>query len=92
MNPVTLIKEVADPGDFVAFKLDVDNNAVESAIMGHLEADDCAIECIAEMFYEKHYDSVDMRQYFGQPAATLPQAARDFEALRRKGLRLYYWP
>ena len=92
MNPVTLIKEVADPGDFVAFKLDIDNDAVETAIMDQLEADDCAIERIAEMFYEKHYDSPDMREYFGAPPVTLAQATHNFAALRRKGLRLHYWP
>ena len=92
MNPITLIKEIAQPGDFVAFKLDIDNDAVETAIMDQLEADDCAIERITEMFYEKHYDSPDMREYFGAPPVTLAQATHNFAALRRKGLRLHYWP
>lgn len=92
MNPVTLIKQIAEPGDFVVFKLDIDNDAVESAIMTQLEGDDCAIARISEMFFEKHYASPDMMEYFGAPPVSLAQATRDFAALRGKGVRLHYWP
>jgi hypothetical protein len=92
MNPITLIKDIAEPGDFVAFKLDIDNDDVESAIMAQLAADDCAIARIAEMFFEKHYASPDMAEYFGMPPVTLAQATRNFAVLRGKGLRLHYWP
>ena len=52
-NPLTVIKQVAQPGDFVVFKLDIDNSPVENAIVAQLQSDPEAYKLVDIFFYER---------------------------------------
>jgi hypothetical protein len=92
MNPVEWIKHLHRPGDFIVFKLDVDNDGVESALAQQVLQMEDAGELIAEMFFEKHYGDADMKPYFGMPKTTYPEAIKFMHELRMKGVRVHYWP
>jgi hypothetical protein len=47
---------------------------------------------IAEMFFEKHFDSPDMRPWFGSPATSYLPALAGISELRAAGIRIHYWP
>ena len=92
MNPVQWIKKMHRPGDFIAFKLKIDNDEVESALIQQVLDMEGAGEVIAEIFLEKHYTARDMETSFGWPLAEYPAAVRLIQALRMKGARAHYWP
>ena len=80
------------PGDYIVLKLDIDNDAVEGALIQQVLDMDCAEDMIAEMFFEKHYSEADMKPYFGSPETQYPAALRLMHELRMKGVRVHYWP
>lgn len=55
-HPLNIIRSICEPGDFIVIKLDIDNGPLETAIMAEIAADPGLRHCIAEMFYEQHYD------------------------------------
>ena len=67
-HPLNIIRNICQPGDFIAVKLDIDNGPMEMAIMDAISGDTDLRRCISEMFFEQHYS------HPGEPA-------RDFEAL-----------
>lgn len=92
MNPVDWIKNMHRPGDFIVFKLDIDNDDVESALIQQVMDLDGAGDMIAEMFFEKHYTATDMMPHFKKTHTEYPAAVRLMQALRVKGVRAHYWP
>ena len=92
MNPVDWIRDLYQPGDYIVFKLDIDNDAVEGELIQQVLDMEGAGDMIAEMFFEKHYLAADMKQYFGSPQTQYPAALRLMHALRAKGVRVHYWP
>ena len=92
MNPVDWIHDLYKPGDYIAFKLDIDNEAVEGELIQQVLAMENAGGIIAEMFFEKHYSAADMQKYFGTPTTKYPAALRLMHELRAKGVRVHYWP
>lgn len=92
MNPVDWIRDMYRPGDYIVFKLDIDNDAVESQLIQQVLDWDGAEDAIAEMFFEKHYSAADMKIYFGSPPTQYPAALRLMHKLRTKGVRAHYWP
>ena len=46
---------------------------------------------IAEMFFEKHYNSKESDRFFGHPETTYPDAVKQLADLRASGLRIHYW-
>ena len=92
MNPLTLMRNVYQPGDFVAFKLDIDADAIETSLVDQIEADTTLTSMIAEMFFEKHYHAKEMEPNFGAPDTKYPTALRQLARLRRQGLHIHYWP
>jgi len=92
MNPVDWIKKIYRPGDYVVFKLDIDNDEVEGALVEQILDLEGAGDMIAELFFEKHYAAPDMEPYFKTPATLYPAAVRLMQALRMKGVRVHYWP
>jgi len=92
MNPVDWIRNMYRPGDFIVFKLDIDNDNVESALIQQVLDMDGAEDIIGEMYFEKHYTATDMKPYFGTPDTKYPAAVRLMQALRKKGVRVHYWP
>jgi len=92
MNPVDWIRDMHRPGDYIVFKLDIDNDVVESKLIQQVLALDNAGDIIAEMFFEKHYSAADMKPYFGSPGTKYPAALRLMHELRTKGVRAHFWP
>ena len=61
--------------------------------MAEIEADADLIGAIGEMFYEMHYDHIEMEPYFGMGNMhKLQDVTAVFGRLRAKGLLLHYWP
>jgi hypothetical protein len=92
MNPVDWIRDMYQPGDYIVFKLDIDNDAVESELIRQVLDLEGAEDIIAEMFFEKHYSAADMKPHFGLPKTPYPAALRLMHELRVKGVRVHYWP
>ena len=92
MNPVDWIRDMHRPGDFIVFKLDIDRDDIESAFIKQILDWPAAGEVIAEMFFEKHYASADMKRHFGTPATDYPGALRLMQSLRAHGVRAHFWP
>ncbi len=92
MNPVDWIRDMYQPGDYIVFKLDIDNDAVESELIRQVLDLEGAEDIIAEMFFEKHYSAADMKPHFGLPKTQYPAALRLMHELRVKGVRVHYWP
>lgn len=92
MNPVAWIRDMYRPGDYIVFKLDVDNDAVEGELIQQVLDMEGAEGMIAEMFFEKHYDAAELRPHFGSPRTKYPAALRLMHELRVKGVRVHYWP
>lgn len=89
-NPFNIIRRIYRPGDCIAFKLDIDDEVVESLLMSQL--DSFLTDVIAEFFFEEHFDSKEMQPYFEKPERTWNHTIRHFHDLRASGLRLHYWP
>ena len=49
---------------------------------------------IAEMYFEQHFDALEMRANFKKSGinTTLADVQSLFHGFRSKGLRLHYWP
>ena len=92
MNPVDWIRELYQPGDYIVFKLDIDNDVVEGELIQQVLDMEGAGDMIAEMFFEKHYSAADMKKHFGDPETQYPTALRLMHELRAKGVRVHYWP
>ena len=94
MNPLTWVRSIYKPGDFVVFKLDIDNDALESALIAQIADSVDLAGMIAEMFYEKHYREPAMQGYLGfdDQAAPYAEAVTMLGDLRARGLRIHYWP
>ena len=54
-HPLNIIRNICQPGDFIAVKLDIDNGPMEMAIMEAISGDTDLRRCISEMFFEQHY-------------------------------------
>jgi len=95
-NPLTVLKAVARPGDFVVFKLDIDTGSIEAPIVDALLEDDHARSLITDFYYELHYRGKDMhlfwRYSFTPDSPDLVGATATFRALREKGLKAQMWP
>jgi hypothetical protein len=54
-SPQRLIKHIATPDDFVAFKLDIDAATIEVPIALDLLKDDTLASLVDEFFFELHF-------------------------------------
>jgi hypothetical protein len=90
-NPLTVLKQVARPGDFVVFKLDIDVGTIESALVQDLLGDDEALSLISDFYYELHFRVADMHIFWRYSlvpeSPDLMGATEVFRMLREKGLK-----
>ena len=92
-NPFTVMKEVARPGDFVVFKLDVDFPAVELPLVEQLRTDASLQELVDVFFFEHHVVNQDMARFWlKEVAGTFLTSAALFTDLRVKGVNAQVWP
>jgi hypothetical protein len=92
MNPLAWIRHKFKPGDYIVFKLDIDNDELEDKFIRQIAESGDLKDMIAEMFFEKHFDSPDMRPWFGSPATSYLSALAGISKLRAAGIRIHYWP
>ncbi len=92
-NPLTHIAAVAKPEDYVLFKLDIDNNDVEEAIVEGLLASPHLLSLIDEMVWEHHVWFKPMAGVWGLTDWSKPMnhSLSLFSALRRAGVRIHSW-
>jgi hypothetical protein len=91
---VRILKSIAQQGDFVVFKLDIDNFAAENAILSNLVSDPAAASLVDEFFLEYHVNFQPMLTYWADtvdPNKSLADAFRLFHSLRMKGWRAHSW-
>jgi hypothetical protein len=92
-NPWRWLHEVANVGDHVVIKLDIDTPAIENALVAQLLASKPTMALVDEMFYEHHVDVRCMSQHwFMHTTGTLRNTYDNFAALRRAGVRMHSWP
>ena len=79
--------------DHITCLQDIDAEWLEQAIMSALQ-EHGLLGHIAELMFEQHFSGTkEMDRHFGSNLATnLPKVLDNFVSLRRRGVRLHYWP
>eukprot|EP00878_Enallax_costatus_P028982 GHUV01031353.1.p1 GENE.GHUV01031353.1~~GHUV01031353.1.p1 ORF type:complete len:202 (+),score=49.14 GHUV01031353.1:419-1024(+) len=93
-HPLNVIKDIAQPGDFVVLKLDIDNSAVEMSILNAFLQDYEAFSLVDEFFFEHHVKFGPMLQHWRKtvdPKASLSDSYQLFLKLRQRGWRAHSW-
>jgi len=98
-SPLNIIKKIAQPGDFVALKLDIDTPQVEMAILRELLNDPELLELVDEFFFEYHVLFEPMNELWFHSVHPSPPPTTDtladaynvFRVLREKGIRAHSW-
>lgn len=94
-SPINVLKRIAQPGDFVVFKLDIDNYVVESQILADIMSDPALAALIDEFVYEEHVNFRPMVSCCWKgtvnPNLTLYDSYQHFLQLRLKGIRAHSW-
>ncbi|KAI8107450.1 hypothetical protein M9435_002479 [Picochlorum sp. BPE23] len=91
-HPLQILSKFYQPGDYVVFKLDIDNSELEMSVMKEIMEDEHLQHIISELMFEMHYDSPDMERYFGKPNMSYINVLETFRSCRQKGIFLHYWP
>lgn len=93
-NPLTMLLRVAGPDDFVAFKLDIDAQLIETEIVRQILADPEVSSRIDEFYWEHHVDMPDMAEFWGKGvfSGSLADSYDLFTRLREVGVRAHSWP
>ena len=97
-NPLTFIKELTTPEDYVVFKLDIDAPAIEIALVQQIMGDPELLALIDEFYFEHHVTGSPM-QWEGWGNLSTNQAQLSdiqdsyelFSFLRSKGVRAHSW-
>ena len=98
-SPLNILKKIAQTGDFVVLKLDIDTPEVEMVILRELMNDPDLLELVDEFFFEYHVLFKPMNMdWFGsenpspRPTSdTLADSYKVFRTLREKGVRAHSW-
>ncbi len=92
-NPLTHIAAVATPDDYVMFKLDIDNNDVEEAIVAGLMASPHLMNLIDEMVWEHHvrFEPLVGAWHTDNSPKIMNDSLALFSAMRRAGMRIHSW-
>lgn len=95
-NPINILKRVAQPGDFVVFKLDIDNYKIEAALMAALLDDPDTLALIDEFYHEDHVNFSEMMDWWDwnkqyDPHRSLADSYQQFLKLRQLGIRAHPW-
>jgi len=98
MNPLTFIRRIAKPGDYIVMKLDIDNNAVETGIVDQIIKSHAHHPMIDEFIWENHVKGSPTQwhgwknlSYLVGPYATLNNSYHAFHTLRQLGIRAHSW-
>ena len=89
-----ILKQIVQPGDFVVFKLDIDNSDVELPIVSAFKESSEMLALVDEFFFEFHVTFPPMMRFWGPSAAKdkkLVDAYDLFRHIRSKGVRAHSW-
>ena len=97
-NPLTFIKELTKPQDYVVFKLDIDTPEVEVAIVKQI-MNDTELHALIDEFYFEHHVAGSPMQWHGwgdltgseTPLNDIQDSYDIFYYLREKGIRAHSW-
>lgn len=97
-NPLTFIKALTKPEDYVVFKLDIDAPAIEIAPVQQIIHDPQLIALIDEFYFEHHVTGSPM-QWDGwgnlskneAPLSDIQDSYELFSLFRSKGVRAHSW-
>ena len=97
----TIIRRTARTGDYVLFKLDIDNIETEQGIVDHLLSPEGAadLEFIDEFFWEHHVRNPWMDKWWANSwfsagtsgVRTLSDSYASFLQFRQRGVRAHSW-
>lgn len=91
-NPLTLLKAIARPRDFVSFKLDVDNSEIEFALLDQIISDPSISSLIDELFFEHHSNIKEFQwAWKEQVRGSMSDGYKYFRKLRELGIRAHSW-
>ena len=94
-NPLAVIAAVARPQDYVVFKLDIDNGALEHELVRQLGENATLLRLVDEFFFEDHVSVEEFRFFwsesYGGPR-DLAAAHKLLAGLREKGVRAHAYP
>ncbi|KAK4698392.1 hypothetical protein P7C70_g7885, partial [Phenoliferia sp. Uapishka_3] len=93
LNAIDLLTSITKPGDFLAFKLDIDSAPIELPIAHALRDDKELASRVSELMFEHHVDIPAMRSSWGYYLKEdLMDSYKLFTALRENGIRAHSWP
>lgn len=100
-SPLSIIKQLASPDDFVAFKLDIDFVETELSLANELRVDESIIQLVDEFFIEIHYRCEIMTKCGWKYTSDTDRkeivldrlpVMQFFLTLRKRGIRSHFWP
>lgn len=92
--PVHILQTIAKPGDFVVFKLDIDNPAIENAILKSIMSKPEILGLVDEFIFEHHVKFEPMLIHWRDNIdhnMTLAGSYKVFSSLRQAGIRAHSW-
>lgn len=100
-SPTRMIKQISRKGDFVAYKLDIDNPSVEIPIALDLLRNKATSELVHEFFFELHFRCQVLANAWA--IHKIPEEINGlktdrhsalifFQKLREAGVRAHFWP
>jgi hypothetical protein len=92
-NALEYIKIVTKPEDYVLLKIDIDNNAVEEALIRQLLDSKELMALVDELYFEHHVNVEPMHKYWGTKNSreTLEDTYNIFTRLRNNGILAHSW-
>eukprot|EP00026_Physarum_polycephalum_P011717 Phypoly_transcript_11958.p1 GENE.Phypoly_transcript_11958~~Phypoly_transcript_11958.p1 ORF type:complete len:342 (+),score=28.47 Phypoly_transcript_11958:143-1168(+) len=91
-NPWEMLKQVVTKDDMVIVKLDIDSPGLEASLITQLIENKPIHELIDVLYYEDHFDTVEMRSSFGLGLTRkLSDAMGFFVKMRQRGIRAHPW-
>lgn len=98
-SPLRIIKRMATPDDFVAFKLDIDSPLTEIPIALQLVSDPKLANLIDEFFFELHFQCELIKSCWGDVPDHIAGLRLDrystmqlYLKYRLLGIRSHFWP
>lgn len=91
-SPIAILRTIAQPGDFVLFKLDIDNSPIENAIVESILSSSDISGLIDEFVFEHHVNFIPMHKFWGgNLKSTFAESYKLFHSMRKLGIRAHSW-
>mmetsp|Transcript_2633 Transcript_2633/g.4510 ORF Transcript_2633/g.4510 Transcript_2633/m.4510 type:complete len:389 (+) Transcript_2633:70-1236(+) len=93
-SPLFHVRNTARLDDYVVFKIDIDNNPVEEAILYSLLDDPQLLSLIDEFYWEHHVNMYPMTKYWREtadPNKDQGDSIWAFRKMRELGIRAHSW-